>query len=64
MGPKNPVCPLCKKRAAPRSSNPSFPFCCPRCKQIDLGNWLDERYRVPAEEPAPEETPPRGNKTS
>jgi endogenous inhibitor of DNA gyrase (YacG/DUF329 family) len=29
---------------------PQFPFCSPRCKTIDLGRWLDEAYRVPAEE--------------
>ena len=30
---------------------PSFPFCSARCKTIDLGRWLDETYRIPAEEP-------------
>ena len=25
---------------------PTRPFCCSRCKLIDLVNWLDERYRV------------------
>jgi endogenous inhibitor of DNA gyrase (YacG/DUF329 family) len=28
----------------------SFPFCSPRCKTIDLGRWLGETYRIPAEE--------------
>ncbi len=23
------------------------PFCSERCKLLDLGNWLDGRYRVP-----------------
>jgi len=23
------------------------PFCSERCKLLDLGNWIDERYRVP-----------------
>ena len=27
------------------------PFCSARCKQIDLGRWLNESYRVPAIEP-------------
>ena len=34
------------------------PFCSARCKQIDLGRWLNETYRVPAverEEDASEE---------
>lgn len=25
------------------------PFCSERCKLLDLRNWVDERYRVPAE---------------
>jgi uncharacterized protein len=30
----------------PRAQNKAFPFCNPRCKQVDLGSWLDEKYRV------------------
>jgi endogenous inhibitor of DNA gyrase (YacG/DUF329 family) len=33
------------------------PFCSERCKTLDLGAWLSERYRVPADE-APGESPP------
>jgi endogenous inhibitor of DNA gyrase (YacG/DUF329 family) len=29
---------------------PQFPFCSRRCKTIDLGRWLDEQYRIDAEE--------------
>ena len=25
------------------------PFCSARCQRIDLGNWLGEKYAVPAE---------------
>lgn len=25
---------------------PTFPFCSERCKLIDLGLWLDEKYRI------------------
>ena len=25
----------------------AFPFCSERCRLLDLGNWLDERYVVP-----------------
>jgi endogenous inhibitor of DNA gyrase (YacG/DUF329 family) len=42
-----PDCPICHKPAAPRAQNGAFPFCSDRCKKIDLGNWLDESYRVP-----------------
>ena len=41
-------CPICKKEVAPRAQNPSFPFCSSRCKQVDLGKWLNEEYTVPA----------------
>jgi len=44
-----PRCPICRRPAAPRSENPAFPFCSPRCKLVDLGKWLGEEYRVPGE---------------
>ncbi len=47
-------CPICKKPAAPRADNPSFPFCSPRCRTVDLGKWLNEEYRVPVEEESDE----------
>ena len=27
----------------------SYPFCSPRCKGADLGNWVSEGYRVPGQ---------------
>jgi hypothetical protein len=42
-----PRCPICSRTATPRPHNPSFPFCGPGCKQVDLANWLTEAYRVP-----------------
>jgi endogenous inhibitor of DNA gyrase (YacG/DUF329 family) len=47
-------CPICKKPAAPRGENPSFPFCSRRCKAVDLGQWLNEEYRVPVEDESDE----------
>jgi uncharacterized protein len=41
-----PRCPICRKDVAPRSKNPSFPFCSQRCRQVDLGKWIGEEYRV------------------
>jgi len=29
--------------------NPYRPFCSKRCKLIDLGSWIDERYVIPDE---------------
>ena len=39
-------CPSCKKPALERAKNPSFPFCSPRCRAVDLGKWLGEEFRV------------------
>jgi endogenous inhibitor of DNA gyrase (YacG/DUF329 family) len=50
-------CPICRKEARPRGENPSFPFCSSRCKTVDLGHWLDEKYRLPAEEASADEAP-------
>jgi uncharacterized protein len=54
------VCPTCRKPAAPRPENPSAPFCCARCRQVDLGRWLSEEYRVPDRslDAEPEQRPP------
>lgn len=44
------TCPICAKPARPRSKNPSAPFCSARCKQIDLGKWLNQEYRIQTNE--------------
>jgi len=46
-----PACPMCKKPVGLRKTNPSFPFCSPRCRAVDLGKWLGEEYRVPDAHP-------------
>ena len=33
------------------------PFCSKRCADVDLGRWLKEGYRVPAEEQPAEDEP-------
>ena len=45
------VCPICKTvlENAPEDHEPR-PFCSPRCKLVDLGNWLNESYRIPTNE--------------
>ncbi len=40
------TCPHCKKSSLWDSQNPFRPFCCERCKLIDLGKWANEEYRV------------------
>lgn len=39
-------CPICGRTFEPQSSE-ALPFCSARCRQIDLGRWLDERYGAP-----------------
>ena len=41
-------CPHCGEKFSQKEK--FFPFCSDRCKQIDLGNWALERYKVPVTE--------------
>ena len=43
-------CPVCGKVVEWKEANAFRPFCSERCKQIDLGAWADEQYKVPATE--------------
>jgi len=47
-------CPVCQKTVNVSSGEQTeaakfFPFCCERCKLIDLGAWLDARYKITSE---------------
>lgn len=56
-------CPICGKPTAPDYR----PFCSRRCADVDLGRWLTEGYRIPAEseeeaaEPADNDAPPKAH---
>jgi hypothetical protein len=51
-------CPRCGAPAPFTAQNRWRPFCSERCKQIDLGDWAAERYRVPqTAEPSSEDEP-------
>ena len=56
-------CPICGKPVVAAYR----PFCSRRCADVDLGRWLTESYRIPAEteeetEAAPEDdTPPKAH---
>ena len=39
-------CPTCGRTFDPDASK-AMPFCSTRCKQIDLGRWLDEKIGIP-----------------
>ncbi len=41
-------CPGCKRETA-WTNNPFRPFCSERCRLLDLGAWVEERYRIPGE---------------
>ena len=41
-------CPACGGDAVYAASNPSRPFCSPRCKEGDLGAWASEAYGIEA----------------
>ncbi len=50
-------CPICGTpyQGASLAELPSFPFCSPRCRLIDLGRWADGSYTIPgAEAPSPD----------
>lgn len=49
-------CPTCGGDSAYSSSNPFRPFCCEKCKLMDLGAWASERFALAAAD-TPEEPP-------
>lgn len=50
-------CPTCHKQFDPQRSL-AMPFCCERCRLIDLGGWLAEKHGLPWE-PEDEADQPR-----
>ncbi len=56
-------CPICGKPAA----SDYQPFCSRRCSDVDLGRWLTEGYRIPAEaedetnDPTENDAPPKAH---
>jgi endogenous inhibitor of DNA gyrase (YacG/DUF329 family) len=45
-------CPTCAGDSVYAPSNPYRPFCCERCKNIDIGAWANEDFRMPEETPS------------
>lgn len=56
------VTPLRPKRKCPEcgraSTRSDFPFCSPRCKDVDLHRWLSGSYVIPGEDA--DDMPPDG----
>ena len=49
-------CPACGGASTYSPANPFRPFCSERCKNMDLGAWASESFRVPDESP-PDDQP-------
>ncbi|MEO0498309.1 MAG: DNA gyrase inhibitor YacG [Pseudomonadota bacterium] len=43
---KSVPCPICRKS----SSRADYPFCSPRCRDVDLNRWLTGGYKIEAVE--------------
>jgi hypothetical protein len=47
--PASSRCPICKREIpAGDGAAATRPFCSERCRSVDLGSWLEGRYRVAA----------------
>jgi uncharacterized protein len=56
-------CPTCGKEVRWVPENRFRPFCSERCRQIDLGAWAAEKYRIGGadENEAPSDDTPGGD---
>lgn len=54
--PRVVTCPQCGGKSVYAPSNPYRPFCSERCKNLDLGAWAAESFRVPDDAP-PDDQP-------
>jgi hypothetical protein len=44
------ACPTCGKPVPWAEASQWRPFCSERCRLIDLGEWIDETRRIPAQD--------------
>ena len=54
-------CPTCGKPVEWGKEQHWKPFCSERCKQIDLGTWAGEGYRIPERPGKERDEEPPGN---
>jgi hypothetical protein len=45
MNREGSPCPACGLKVS-KATAECFPFCSQRCRLLDLGKWLDGRYRI------------------
>jgi uncharacterized protein len=50
-------CPICSKL----STDADYPFCSPRCANVDLHRWFSEGYTIPVVETDDIDDPDRDN---
>lgn len=48
-------CPTCGEKETWKEENKARPFCCERCKLIDLGEWGNENRSIPGDDILPSE---------
>lgn len=53
-------CPTCQKPVEWVATSEFRPFCCERCKLIDLGEWASGERAIPGEDASPQELQPKG----
>lgn len=51
LAPRTVVCPSCNGPSLYSTTNRFRPFCSERCKNMDLGAWASEEFRMPSELP-------------
>jgi endogenous inhibitor of DNA gyrase (YacG/DUF329 family) len=59
--PRQVACPQCGKLSLWSVDNAYRPFCCERCKLIDLGAWAQEQYKI-AGDPVDENNDPEADR--
>ncbi len=52
---KTVKCPTCGKKVFWDNTARWRPFCCERCKLIDLGEWASESHRIPGQKTHPQQ---------
>jgi len=55
------TCPTCGNPNTWRPDNTFKPFCCARCKLIDLGEWASETRKIPGDPVDPTLSPDDNN---
>ena len=59
---KSVRCPICRTAMPGQVAEwPGSPVCSARCRKIDLGRWLGEKYAIPADGQTATDAPPKAD---